>query len=321
MYTTDEVGWMIPLSGCPHSLTVHTASCNAATEGGFVISFIYHSLSRATPINGKAIVVLVEPSYTVLTMSLTYLLSLLLVSLALVSLLNAEEYNPLLRRRDASHSNVFRRHPILSKPVDTTTVSSGGTLRIPLTHRTPTVAQRARASARRAAVEPNPLLAPFAHIKTERQLQHFLATHPAELYRDNPILPQKDYGDIEYVGEVSIGTPAVNFSVIFDTGSSNLWVPSSQCTDCTNSPGCCKHTKYDSSQSNTYTAVGTPYVLPYGSGTVVGVISQDVVNFGGLLIKAQQFGESTQEVSSTTTQANPVHCSLSQNKACVVRCG
>ena len=61
-----------------------------------------------------------------------------------------------------------------------------------------------------------------------------------------PCMPQKDYGDIEYVGQVAIGTPLVNFSVIFDTGSSNLWVPSSQCTDCTNSPGCCNHQKYNS---------------------------------------------------------------------------
>ena len=71
--------------------------------------------------------------------------------------------------------------------------------------------------------------------------------------------------------------------------------PSVRCTDCTKYPGCCNHTKYDSSNSSTYTKVGTPYVLPYGSGTVVGVISQDVVNFGGLNISKQQFGESTEE--------------------------
>ena len=252
-------------------------------------------------------------------MSPTYLLSLLLLAVALVAPLNAEE------NRHGAHaggrSTVFRNLPTLTNPAKPTTPTpftptTDGTIRIPLTHRTPTAAQRAAASQRRASTTPNPLLAPFADIKTEAQLEEFLRVHPAAQYRDNPILPQKDYGDVEYVGGVSIGTPAVNFSVIFDTGSSNLWVPSKQCTDCTASPGCCNHTKYDSSASSTYKAVGTTYVLPYGSGTVVGFISQDNVNFGGLVISGQQFGESTSEVSyethtapqSSTPQAEPACC-------------
>ena len=232
-------------------------------------------------------------------MSLLPLLSLLLLSSALVSALDENAYNPLVNRhfgRGVGRSNVFRNHPILSKPISTSSQQSDGTIRIPLSHRTPTAAQRACASARRAEFQPSPLLAPLAHIKTARQLEHYLRTHPESLYRDNPVLPQKDYGDIEYVGEIAIGTPLVNFSVIFDTGSSNLWVPSSTC-DCSSSPGCCTHQKYASSNSSTYTAVGTQYVLPYGSGTVEGIISQDNVNFGGLTIVGQQFGESTSEVS------------------------
>ena len=76
-----------------------------------------------------------------------------------------------------------------------------------------------------------------------------------------------------------------------DTGSSNLWVPSSEC----GSIACYLHSKYDSSASSSYVKNGTKFGIRYGSGEVAGFTSQDTLKIGDLKIKKQLFGETTEE--------------------------
>merc|ERR1712176_160455 len=103
---------------------------------------------------------------------------------------------------------------------------------------------------------------------------------------DLPVVNIKDFQDSEYYGPVSVGTPEQVFNVIYDTGSSNLWVPSSLCI----SKACKTHHKYDKSKSSSYHADGRKLILPYGSGVCAGTLVAETVSIGGLEITDANVG-------------------------------
>mmetsp|Transcript_125878 Transcript_125878/g.218124 ORF Transcript_125878/g.218124 Transcript_125878/m.218124 type:complete len:644 (-) Transcript_125878:143-2074(-) len=106
--------------------------------------------------------------------------------------------------------------------------------------------------------------------------------------------PVSSVGDIvyyrsAYFGTVHVGSPAVPFKVVFDTGSGHLILPSTYCQ----SETCRVHRRYRRSESRTAKDIdydGTQ-VLPgqprdqitvsFGTGEVTGVFIEDVVCMGG----------------------------------------
>ncbi|KMZ73966.1 putative Aspartic proteinase [Zostera marina] len=121
-----------------------------------------------------------------------------------------------------------------------------------------------------------------------------------EVDSDEDIVSLRNFMDAQYYGEIGIGTPPQIFTVVFDTGSSNLWVPSSECHF---SAACYVHLKYKSSQSSTHKKNGTSAAISYGSGAISGFFSSDNVQIGDLVVKNQDFIEATNEPGSTFVSA------------------
>jgi len=129
------------------------------------------------------------------------------------------------------------------------------------------------------------------YIKVKYDSPLSFAADPTKAYSEN----LNDYQDAQYYGEVSIGTPGQCFQVVFDTGSSNLWVPGKNCK----SMACLLHKKYQCAKSSTCQQTSDKFYIKYGSGQLNGTVSYDKVCFGcqsdALCVDKQGFAETTVE--------------------------
>jgi hypothetical protein len=93
-----------------------------------------------------------------------------------------------------------------------------------------------------------------------------------------------DFQDSQYFGPISMGTPPQTMEVIYDTGSSNLWLPDKKKALST-------HSIYDHAKSSSYEANGTIFKIQYGSGPVSGFYSADTLHLGSFDVEKYTFAE------------------------------
>lgn len=98
-----------------------------------------------------------------------------------------------------------------------------------------------------------------------------------------------NYDNVQYHLAIEVGTPCAEgghvqrFQVVPDTGSSDLWIPASNCTRCKD-----RTTKFRMEQSCTARQLGDRITFRYGDGTVAaGGSFLDSVKIGDLEVKNQ----------------------------------
>ncbi|TYZ66884.1 hypothetical protein PybrP1_006350 [[Pythium] brassicae (nom. inval.)] len=105
----------------------------------------------------------------------------------------------------------------------------------------------------------------------------------------NPLVRIKleNFGQMQFVGAIGVGNPPQRFRVVFDTGSSDVWVPSISCDACA---GAQRYRPEHSSSHRRVRGDGR-FVVQYGSGFVSGSVMRDSIHLGdGLEVQAVNIG-------------------------------
>mmetsp|Transcript_11297 Transcript_11297/g.41340 ORF Transcript_11297/g.41340 Transcript_11297/m.41340 type:complete len:402 (-) Transcript_11297:1001-2206(-) len=101
---------------------------------------------------------------------------------------------------------------------------------------------------------------------------------------DPPSITINDFMDEQYYGEISMGTPPQTLRVVYDTGSSNLWVP-----DPTVGGIFSGKKTYNPSKSSSYQKNGTAFAINYAQGPVSGYYVEDTIEIGPVSIPDYTF--------------------------------
>ncbi|CCF52338.1 hypothetical protein NDA11_004101 [Ustilago hordei] len=103
--------------------------------------------------------------------------------------------------------------------------------------------------------------------------------------------------DSYYYAQLSVGTPAQNFNIVLDTGSSDFWLVDSDCGAAQNCDS--DLNKYNAGASSTNIGSSTPFTIEYGTGAVRGTLAADKVSLAGYTVNNLTFAEASAVASNT----------------------
>lgn len=151
-----------------------------------------------------------------------------------------------------------------------------------------------------SALQPDHLSKHETHLllTPDPQLHRHLMTTHQRLLGDGSFVevPLRNVKNTQYVGMIGLGTPPQMLPVIFDTGSSMLWVSANACDGKESCAG-----YFSSSSSSSYDRSDQEIQIQFGSGVVAGVVASESVHFCSvdstcITVPQQTFGEIREQI-------------------------
>ncbi|KAJ2742791.1 aspartic proteinase precursor [Coemansia sp. BCRC 34301] len=137
--------------------------------------------------------------------------------------------------------------------------------------------------------KPTPAAAPRTAAKRVPQTITIPLRSSQANINDTSSSPPGNRGFQSYFGEIQLGTPPQQFSVVFDTGSSDFWIPSIDC----DSVACSAHSRFNHSASKSYVTSHLSFSLNYGTGGLIGQVGSDTMLIGNVSAPGLHVGVAT----------------------------
>ncbi|KAG2139036.1 aspartic peptidase domain-containing protein [Suillus clintonianus] len=115
------------------------------------------------------------------------------------------------------------------------------------------------------------------------------STPPTKRAGESGSAPLVDDSNKIWIGAIEAGTPPKAFTIDFDTGSPDLFLPGESCGN-----ACSGQERYNPSSSSSAQALGKTFQVAYGDGSAAeGDLYKDTVTFAGFKATGQTFGVAT----------------------------
>ncbi|KAH7481848.1 hypothetical protein KRP22_011189 [Phytophthora ramorum] len=123
-------------------------------------------------------------------------------------------------------------------------------------------------------------------------------THSVSIHAKISQVPLHNFENDQYVGLVTVGTPPQSFRVLFDTGSSDAWLPDQSCSTCGD------HARFVRHQSSSFQPTTETFRGIYGSGDSYGLVGIDGFTIGNYSVPELAFAVLTEETGDIPALAN-----------------